>query len=91
MIDQNLKEVIDSVKRMVSLKLLEPEHEVFPDSYVCFVTRNSEGKSIYHAGLLSKYEYDLQCVLVGAFLNETIDNYKVVGIYRVMDGIEYSG
>lgn len=85
--EKNVREVMSEVRNMVAAQVLIPEYEVVADSYVCFVVRNPNGKTMLHAGRMGIYPDELQKSFLGLFLNEHMDNYKVIGIYRMADGL----
>jgi hypothetical protein len=84
-LDSAIKDILLNVKIMVAAGLLVPEYEVMPDSYVCFVSYVSASSFMYYAGKLGTFPEDVQTSLLGAYLNESIANYKVVGIYEIME------
>jgi len=81
--ERNVRELLADVKAMVRAQILIPEYEVADDSYICFVVRNPNGRTMLHAGKMSIYPNDLQNSFLGLYLNETMDNYKIIGIYRM--------
>ena len=83
--ERTVKELIADVKEMVSANVLVPEFEVDLESYICFVVRHPNGRTMYHAGKLSIYAPELQESFLGAFINENVGNYKIVGIYKMAE------
>lgn len=83
--EASIKELLSDVKRMVASGVLIQDYEVKPNSYVCFIIVGPKNKHMYHCGRLAVYSEDIQNTLMGAFLNETIEDYKVTGIYRIAD------
>ena len=83
--ERNVRELLADVKAMVSAQILTTEYEVENDSYICFVVRNPNGRTMLHAGKIGIYPQDLQDSFLGLYLNEEIGNYKIVGIYKMAE------
>jgi len=83
MIERHIKELLEDVKKMVELKLIIPDYEIEPDSYVCFIDMRDSGKYMYHTGKLRNYPQDIQDAFVGLYLNEYHGYYKITGIYKI--------
>ena len=88
MIEKNIKELLEDVKAMVKSKVLTPTYEVKYDSYVCYVVREPNGKCMLHAGRVGTYPEKLQDSFVGLFLNEHMENYKIIGIYSIAEELK---
>lgn len=83
--ERNVRDVINDVRRMEAAGVLIAEYEVEADSYICFVVRNPNGRTMLHAGRMGIYPHTLQNSFLGLFLNEEMDNYKIIGIYRMAE------
>jgi hypothetical protein len=83
--ERNVRDVINDVNKMAAAGVLIPQYEVEADSYICFVVRNPNGRSMLHAGRMGIYPEELQKSFLGLFLNEHMDNYKVIGIYQMSE------
>lgn len=85
--EQSIQDLLDDVKRMVRNGLLIQDYEVTENSYVCFIVKQSKGNYMYHSGRMANYSPAVQSILMGLYLNESIGDHKVTGIYKI-SGLE---
>jgi hypothetical protein len=85
--DDAVKKLITNVDELVKAGILLPSFEVYSNSYVCFICMSTRNKPMYCTGKMDTFPIDVQDKLLGLYLNETIDDFKVTGIYRILEGL----
>lgn len=82
--DDKTKAMIKRVKELVEMNILIPDYEVTKDSYLCVVHRLPTYTVLYQ-GKLDTFLPDEQKAFLGLYLNDSIGDYKITGIYRTAE------
>ena len=86
--EPTLKGILDNVKRMVEARILTQDYEVYIDSYICFTYRSpGNTNGMLYAGRVNQFPIEIQEAFLGAYMNDTIGDYKITGVYKVTEQI----